>query len=293
MAGSILTACESCGKSFKPTKGKSNKYCQMSCYRVAQRAGKYARGKEHSTRLRPCTNCGKDVVRSLGRSRNGKKSTNVFCNRDCYNHHRAKLIKSRSARCANCDEDFIRRPVSYTEIYCSHMCRVKAKRPGAHNCVNCGTLFSPIKWHKEAGRYVNAKSGKTCTHECHMDWIRNNPERKRKISEAFRGDKHPNWQGGTHYSSYRGAGWVRLRGEIRKRAGYRCEHCGLPESDHGRALEVNHIVPFHQFGGSTELANKKSNLEALCKSCHTKADWKWRKENPVQMTMAMMFESSA
>jgi hypothetical protein len=50
-------------------------------------------------------------------------------------------------------------------------------------------------------------------------------------------------------------------------------------------LNVNHKTPFHQHTKKAA-ANRASNLEALCKPCHTKADWKWRKENPIQTTLS-------
>ena len=52
-----------------------------------------------------------------------------------------------------------------------------------------------------------------------------------------------------------------VRYEVLKRAGTRCELCGI--SNEVKALEVDHIVPRSK-GGSDEL----SNLQALCYSCN-------------------------
>src|SRR5690606_19633572 len=97
----------------------------------------------------------------------------------------------------------------------------------------------------------------------------------------------PNWQGGSHRLGYRGAGWPAIRRKVRERAGFRCESCGLTEADHidrhGQRLHVNHKVPYHQHNKGNP--NRPGNLEALCVSCHMKADWEWRRKNPVQMTL--------
>ena len=52
-----------------------------------------------------------------------------------------------------------------------------------------------------------------------------------------------------------------LRYEVLKRAGFRCELCGIPASD--RAIEVDHIVP-RKHGGEDDL----TNLQALCFKCN-------------------------
>jgi 5-methylcytosine-specific restriction endonuclease McrA len=52
-----------------------------------------------------------------------------------------------------------------------------------------------------------------------------------------------------------------LRYEVLKRAGFRCELCGIPASE--RAIEVDHIVP-RKHGGEDDL----TNLQALCFKCN-------------------------
>jgi diadenosine tetraphosphate (Ap4A) HIT family hydrolase len=53
-----------------------------------------------------------------------------------------------------------------------------------------------------------------------------------------------------------------LRYEVLKRAGYRCELCGISADE--RAIEVDHILP-RKHGGVDDL----SNLQALCFKCNT------------------------
>ena len=52
-----------------------------------------------------------------------------------------------------------------------------------------------------------------------------------------------------------------LRYEVLKRAGFRCELCGIPANE--RAIEVDHIFP-RKHGGEDDL----TNLQALCFKCN-------------------------
>jgi ATP adenylyltransferase len=51
------------------------------------------------------------------------------------------------------------------------------------------------------------------------------------------------------------------RFEVLKRAGFRCDLCGIPHAE--RALEVDHILP-RKYGGTDDL----ENLQALCWKCN-------------------------
>ena len=88
-------------------------------------------------------------------------------------------------------------------------------------------------------------------------------------SKEYRGDKHPNWRGGISY--HRGPKWKFLRDKIRKRANYVCQACGIHESKLKEHLHAHHVIPYDCFN-SPKQANKPSNLIALCRSCHMKAD---------------------
>jgi len=66
-----------------------------------------------------------------------------------------------------------------------------------------------------------------------------------------------------------GPGWDALRERVRRRDGYRCLVCGLPES--GRAHDVHHKIPFRAFL-SVEQANQMQNLVTLCPACHRRAE---------------------
>lgn len=205
---------------------KDSKYCSTGCYRVAQRAGAYKKDPAFSKRAGNCVQCGSIVARNFSTKRNGEKSDKLFCSRACYNQNRTE----RRSSCLKCGV----RVSIISQKYCSHECRVSHKKPKPVNCLNCKTLFTPVKPinRKNGVQIVAHSSGKTCSHECHMAWISNNEDRKKKISKAFTKEKHPNWQGGSHNFSFRGHDWEKISEKIRKKAGYKCEICGMSQNEH-------------------------------------------------------------
>lgn len=282
--------CQICGTQF-PSKTKDNKFCGIECYRFFQKTPEYKAKitKARAIHRTPCTNCGKEVIGAKVQKRNGEKADNKFCNRTCYNEHRTKLQQEVIGQCQNCNKDilfgdFHRRDV----VYCSMQCRKNHKRVNPTNCINCDVLFTPIAIHrkKDGSLRISGRSeAKTCSDECLKEFYRTDEARKEKISKAFTGSNHPNWQGGSHRMNDRGVGWNKLRREIIARDGHKCRHCGIDSETqfrlYGRSFSVNHIIPFHQYGNTVK-ANSPSNLETLCDSCHTKADWIYRKNNPMQ-----------
>lgn len=283
--------CLTCNTQFKPTNPKKpNKFCCMACYRVYQKTPAYTTDYNRPSRTDlkpvPCANCEKKVVRNPSTKRNGEKADKVYCNRKCYNEHRTKLQQVVVAQCRYCDSDI--QASNQGKVYCSIVCRNKDVKPDPRPCTVCKVVFNPVKYHKNEDRYSLDDSLKICSNECLREFYRTDQSRKDKISNAFSGSKHPNWQGGISGSStnFRGGEWQRLRKKVMSRDGYKCQHCGISKDEqlkrHNRMFSVNHIVPFHQLSGNTVAANKMSNLETLCDSCHTKADWAYRRENPMQ-----------
>lgn len=63
-----------------------------------------------------------------------------------------------------------------------------------------------------------------------------------------------------------GPGWKATREAVRNRDQV-CRVCSKTPEHNGRALHVNHLVPY-RFGGT----NRMENLVALCDSCHHKVD---------------------
>jgi DEAD/DEAH box helicase domain-containing protein len=79
-----------------------------------------------------------------------------------------------------------------------------------------------------------------------------------------------------------GPEWPRVRDRVRARDGYRCQVCGVTETEErrfpaGHNHEVHHKIPFRQFRDETgrilrERANQPDNLVTLCPECHKKAE---------------------
>lgn len=237
--------------------------------------------------LSACRLCGKPVARARSRRRNGKAADNIFCDRKCYDDYRSRAVRSRDKRCRRCSAVFA--PYSKTSAYCSDDCWKADRKAKPRNCLSCKCLFTPVKRHPRAGRMISHNAGKTCSPKCENDWIRNNPERKRKIGDAFRGHLHPNWQGGKSLIndvSNRGPNWSRQRAAAIRRD-KACIDCGISNDDcvakFGRSLDVDHVVPYHNFS-SYRKANALSNLECRCASCHRVAK---ARRSMIQMVLPM------
>ncbi|WP_106497166.1 HNH endonuclease [Lentibacillus sp. Marseille-P4043] len=75
------------------------------------------------------------------------------------------------------------------------------------------------------------------------------------------------WQGGD--IDYYGPNWRSQRKKARIRDNFTCQDCGLTEKEYGKELSVHHIIPFREFKGDWEEANRLSNLVCLCEHpCH-------------------------
>lgn len=286
MATAILAACPVCGQ---PITGQGAKFCGHECYHEGQRRGLVKHGRPISAhRIHACAHCGERVTGGLSKKRNGETSDLKFCSRPCYHAFRsAKIERERRMDCAFCGKSFLGVRGKYRERFCSDPCRRSGRRPPSSVCLACKAPFTAIQIRDG---HIFRQRRSVCSDVCRREWIRTNPVRKQRISAAFTGERHPLWQGGTHRSGFRGHDWERIAEAARKKAGYRCEHCGMTQDDHlaryRQRLNVNHREPFHQLANKSA-ANRPSNLEALCKPCHMKADWKWRKENPMQMSLTM------
>lgn len=236
------------------------------------------------TITQPCEHCGTILTKKPAIDRSGKSCSIIFCNRSCYDAYRKIITITRNRPivvCSHCGIEYQSRSRKKDEKhyrhFCSEQCRISHKKAIPKNCVRCGCLFTPVKLHTGYNKMISYNAGKTCSHECHMAWIRENEDRKQKISEAFTGDKHPNWQGGTSrgYGSYRGPNWKQQRTKALKRDGYKCIVCGMTNDEHmekyGNGLHVNHIEPYHNIN-NYKIANRLSNLESLCVTHHSQRE---------------------
>jgi len=125
-------------------------------------------------------------------------------------------------------------------------------------CEHCGATV--IRWPSNiTGEIV------FCSDECQYAWL----------SEAFTGEGHPNWEGGTE-ANY-GRGWNRVRRQALERDDHECVICGTGREDLGRNPDVHHIVPVRAFvetPATTEAdAHYLGNVVSLCPACHRKAEF--------------------
>lgn len=237
--------------------------------------------------IHQCSYCGNSVKRQKVKARNGEICKNIFCNKDCYLSF-VRQDRSSNGECINCGKEIFAKGLKKRK-YCSHDCRLShGIKKCLTNCISCGAVFSAIKFRKTSGKsyYAKVTGRKVCSQECENQNYREDPVRKAKISKAFKGSNHPNWNGGSGRRGFRGHDWLSISEEIRKAAGYKCESCGLSQQENGRKLDVNHKIPFSQWTNKVK-ANEKINLEALCRSCHMKIEWKYRKENEMQMLLGL------
>lgn len=246
----------------------------MPCYRAHQRSGNYS--TRESKRINSCAHCSAIVIgKDFSKLSGGALSDNIYCGRDCYDAARKLVQKALERECAGCGEMFYRSGAMTGAIYCNAKCRKEHCKPEPVKCISCGCLFSALQM--RAGKcswYVRLSSRSTCSKECLSDFYRNDQSRKDKIGAAFSGDKHPNWQGGKSLLndvSNRGPNWKSQRLLALVRDKYKCRACGIDndncKSAYGRGLDVDHIVPFHNFS-SYRKANELSNLQCMCASCH-------------------------
>lgn len=151
---------------------------------------------------------------------------------------------------------------SWPRKYCSNKCKGHANignidlwEPTAYTteCEWCGNEYATTP---------AATRGRFCSRKCWGHWL---------AEHGPTGSDHPNWRGG--YGDYYGASWRKAKRAVRERDKV-CQECGVSSDEYGRTLDVNHIVPFREFGRERhEEANALDNLELLCPPCHTKRDW--------------------
>lgn len=104
-----------------------------------------------------------------------------------------------------------------------------------------------------------------CSADCQYEWL----------SEAFTGEGHPNWAGGSN-PNY-GPGWRQAKQRALERDAHKCVLCGTTAAELGRNPDVHHIVPVRAFletPVTTERdAHYPANLASLCPSCHREAEF--------------------
>lgn len=117
-------------------------------------------------------------------------------------------------------------------------------------CTHCARPVRVPAWLVEEGLSLHF-----CNARCRSEW-------KAEVGAGVSTKGRP---------SFRGGNWETQAGLARERDRFRCVSCGVTEEALGRQLDVHHIVPYRMFGSSEE-ANRLSNLISLCSSCHAKRE---------------------
>ena len=90
-------------------------------------------------------------------------------------------------------------------------------------------------------------------------------EARAKISIARRGSGNGHWLGGISRLPYAWTFNDELKEEVRRRDGYKCQLCGVPQAECKKKLPVHHID--YSKGNSDPV-----NLVTLCHSCHARTN---------------------
>lgn len=137
-------------------------------------------------------------------------------------------------------------PTNKGQIYCSASCRSKFVSR---------SQVKPLPACERCGQPVKRLNRRFCSRECKVEWYKGENVHS-YVGEKFRKDAYP-----VDY-----AFWMKLSEEIRERDKV-CQSCGKTPKQNGRALDVHHKIPYR-----ISQDNSPSNLVALCKKCHKKAD---------------------
>lgn len=258
--------CLNCGITIKvkPSHFERKKYCSRKCKGEYQSKNPIAFQHLSKKTTVICSNCGNKLLRKPS-----SISKNNFCNQTC---RKAYLITNRdkinqhlkkqiTKSCLVCGKKFnVIESRRETAKYCSKSCLGKAngergkeqyRKRITIQCTNCSRVLERKpsiirKWN-------------FCDSTCMAEYYTK--------SGAFSGKNNLAWQGGD--INYYGPNWLSQRKKVRERDNYTCQDCGLTEKEYGRELSVHHIIPFREFNGDWEEANKLKNLVSLCEHpCH-------------------------
>jgi endogenous inhibitor of DNA gyrase (YacG/DUF329 family) len=234
--------CEQCGESFGVKDPKRrNRFCSVAC----ASANQWTKRERMAKRTRECDFCGKTYEYVYRANRPHK-----FCTYECFTESKRAKAPKESPKNGFVQAD----DGQWWYFWADGKHRTRAYEK---NCEWCGKSFIA----------ATGRKAPFCSRECSGSW---------KHSEGLTGatksgEGSPQWRGGHLY--YRGPNWSRQRAAARRRDDNTCQDCGLTREEHGRELEVHHIIPFRHFGiKEYERANELPNLISLCRPCHLKRE---------------------
>lgn len=93
------------------------------------------------------------------------------------------------------------------------------------------------------------------------------PEQRKKIGDAIRGEKHPQWEGGISFAPYCQKFNAEFKERVREFFGRRCVLCGKGE------LREKHLVHHVNYDKMVCCNDVKPLFVPLCRGCHAKTNF--------------------
>lgn len=257
---------------------KSNIKCAMCNNFISVNSKKYCSSKCHNEDLKiksswdrvaiwteKCRVCDKIVKRPRAVKRDGNIADNIYCSRKCYLVvHKEKISYKK---CPSCNNNFKISSQNRSAKYCNELCRrlynqilvVKKHHIIAvtidnkfyvKRCKICNNLFEMKK--RRADNTI-------CSKECVAENYRTNEARKKKISFAFIGEKHPNFIHHPMRNNKRDIPTREIKKYVHKLFNRKCFKCNSTDN-----LAIDHHIP-NKKGGYLDIGN----AVLLCKRCNT------------------------
>ena len=191
------------------------------------------------------------------------RSIRKYCSRYCANTSRSPANKGILScvpsprrngiqrKCLQCGESFYVsgyrvNKAQFCSISCRSLHRWGESRTITVSCKICSKLMTKFKSDDRA----------CCSKECSAKYK----------SQNYSGTRSHFWRGGN--PSVYGSDWKSIRKQALERDGWRCVFCTKTEK-----LSVHHIIPYRYCK-----CHELDNLVTVCRSCHSKEEWKANSE---------------
>jgi len=252
--------CEVCGKLFKPKANTTGRFCSRKCFRIGITGENHPRYKPE-LHEGSCKMCGELLT---------KRWQTIFCSKRCYGraisgeNNRSFNPELRQRICEMCGDPLTVIQAIESNKFCSKKCYGKSMSgennplwrggPALTECGYCGIEMTIARG------LFNSREHHFCTDECYRSWYSDNRS----------GENSHAWRGGKSFEPYGLEFNKFLKKMIRERDDCKCQYCGTEEGP-SRKLDIHHI-------NYDKRDNLEENLISLCKSCHTKTNyrrWYW------------------